>query len=78
MIKIREVQVPKINGSGETDGMIELPFSDEDLDKGFATTNPDMILQAIDRLAPGEYIIIQNISPATASQAEYYYRKGPC
>ncbi len=76
MIRISEVQVPKINGAGETDGMIERPLSDEDLDKGFATANPDVILQAIDQLAPGEYVIIQNITPAKVSRmTEYYCRK---
>lgn len=58
---------------------LDLPYpSDEDTDEGFSTSDPTMILRTIDKLAPGEYIIVQNISPATATQTEYYYRKGPC
>ncbi len=58
---------------------LELPYhSGKDIDGGFSTSDPTTILRTIDKLAPGEYIIIQNISPATATQTEYYYRKGAC
>lgn len=53
----------------------ELCPPEEDLDQGFTTANPVMILQAINSLAPGEYITIQNISPAKSTLTEYRFRK---
>lgn len=58
---------------------LDRPYpSGTDIDRDFSTSDPTMILRTIDKLAPGEYIIVQNISPATATQTEYYYRKGSC
>lgn len=69
MIKIYEAET--IDGLSE-----DLYPSEEDLDQGFTTANPVMILQAINSLAPGEYITIQNISPTKSSPlTEYRFRK---
>lgn len=69
MIKIYEAKA--------IDDIIELPYSpdEEGTEQGFATNNPTTILKAINRLEPGEYVIIQNISPARSGLTEYYCRK---
>lgn len=58
------------------DDIVELPYSsDEDIEQGLTTADPEVILQTISNLAPGEYVIIQNTSPAKSALAEYYCRK---
>lgn len=55
----------------------ELYPSEEDWDQGLTTADPEVILQTISNLAPGERLIIQNVSRVRASMAEYYCRKEP-
>lgn len=56
----------------------ELYPSEEDWDQGLTTADLEVILQTIGNLAPGECVIIRNVSRVRASMTEYYCRKEPC
>lgn len=58
------------------DNLLEVPYpSDSEMEQSFIVSDPLTLLDAINRLKPGEYVIIQNRTPAKSTLASYYCRK---